>query len=322
MTVAIATTLLTLGSGDLYEALRGVVHRKPGPLADQINQVISDADSAGLRLVGPIRLIQFRSGGSPSRVMVLRPKDPDSDDSDELRIYDLTADRRVDLTFSFRPTAPRSSSTSQDQSTRGQVQPLIGKPLSFAISIRAARDLDGAPGNELLVDLSEFAVQPIWPRPTYLSWNPADRRFELSPLLGPVTTGRTTMRGLVAGRYSPSSAYTKAVIHQVYLQPTLIDDDVGRNSSFLAFAVEAYVAKPERIDDPRGRIRGGLALTAGYVVRRTSYTTPDLLQVVRWHLNLRTRPFTANAATYPVRVIHVGDQASHLRALLTRSTDN
>ena len=249
-----------------------------------------------------------------SRVVVLRPVDSQSPTSDEIRIYDVGSDQRLRLAFSFRPQARRSGSSGGESLQT----PAAALPRSFSLRVRRVADLDGLPGDELLVDLAEYAVQPIWPRPLYVYWDSAGERYRLSPLLGPATTGLATMRGLVSRNRSQAGTFGRAVVDSVYTRPTTLTDGVGGNAPVSAYAVEAYVTRAEEIVDPRGKSPGGLRLLAGYIVRAKGYGTADLLEIIEWHVNLRARPVTAKAAPAPHTVARVGIESSHLEDLLRR----
>lgn len=312
--LAVAVALLTLGALELYGVLPGLVDQEPGPISQQLNRVIAEAKSEGLSLAAPIRTIDARADGTSSRVMVLRPADSRSRTSDEIRIYDTQTDQHLRLAFSFRPQARRSAVEAQRQQT-----PAATPPRSFAIRVSRVANLDGLPGVELLVDVAEYAVQPIWPRPLYIYWDAERERYRLAPLLSPATTGRATMRGLVTRSYSQAGTYGRALVDDVYSKPTTLIDAVGGNPPVSAYAVEAYLSRPEDIVDPRGTTAGGMALLAGYVVRAQSPGTAELMQIIRWHINLRAQPPTAQAPPGRRTVVDVGIESSHLDDLLRRS---
>jgi hypothetical protein len=313
--LAAAAALLTLGALELYGVLPGLVDREPGSIAEQLNRVIAAAKSEGLSLAAPIQTIDARADGRSSRVVVLRPADSRSRTSDEIRIYDTKSDRHLRLAFSFRPQARRSAAAARRQQTPAAT----ASPRSFAIRVSRVADLNGLSGVELLVDVAEYAVQPIWPRPLYIYWDAERERYRLAPLLGPTTTGRSTMRGLVTRSYSQAGTYGRALVDSVYSQPTTLIDAVGGNPPVSAYAVEAYLSRAEDIVDPRGATPGGMVLLAGYVVRAKSPGTAELMQIIRWHINLRAQPPTAESPPGRRTVVHVGIESSHLDDLLRRS---
>jgi hypothetical protein len=309
----VAGAFLTQSGQALSEWLRGL--GDPPALTTQLNNDISTSAKDGYRLVGAVHLVQFRAAGLPSRVLLLRPIDPQSKLSDRLLIYDVTGEAKGQrlkrrLLFEPRPTVRKG--------TLAVGAP--GAPHAFAIRLRLIRNLDGQPGNEVIADVSEYAVKPLWPRPVYIAWDPASSRFEVHGLLSPTTTNRQTMAGIVATKFlRPRDVYTRALIDNVYLRASKIVDATGGSEPVMAYAVEAYVLREESLNDPRGATPGGLALTAGYVVRSSGFGTPELLQAVTWHINLRHDPPVAQASFSPPLVIRVGTNWSHLAALLVRS---
>jgi len=289
----------------------------PPPLGTQLNNVISDAAKGGYSLVGTVHNVQFRAEGALSRVLLFRPIDAQKHVSDELRIYDVVgygtkARLKLRLLFQPRPAV-------HDPHTAAATLGAVG-PRAFAIRLRLIRDLDGQPGNEIVADVSEYAVKPIWPRPVYVYWDPASNSFRIRALLSPATTAPTTPTEVITRHYlDRGDAYARALIDRVYTEPMTILDTAGNVAPFETYAVEAYVLSEESLHDPRGTTAGGLALTAGYIVKSFGFGTADLLQAVTWHIDLRRNPPTAKASAAHPTVIQVGTNWSHLTALLVRS---
>lgn len=303
----------------VWRAAAERISSDPPPLPEQLNNVISDAAKNGYSLVGSVHLIQFRAGGELSRVLLLRPISSDEHRSDELRIYDIVGQgkqARMKLRLLFQPLPTKRTAMWGLPLSASRT----AEPRAFAIRLRLIRDLDGKPGNEVVADVSEYAVKPIWPRPVYIYWDPANQRYAVRGLLSPATTGQATMRHLITRFYlRRADVYATAVINQIYLPPTTIVNAGGASPPVKAYAVEAYVLKKESLHDPRGTTAGGLALTAGYIVRSSGYGTADLLQVLTWHIDLRHDPPIARAsATHPT-VLRVGTNGSRLAALLVRT---
>ena len=284
-------------------------------LATQLRNIVSDAASDGYQPVGSVKLVQFRVDGERSRVLLLRPISADDHLSDELRIYDVVGSgtkAHFKLALAFRPQ-PRTVSPAPSSQASAVVR-------AFAIRLRLISDLDGQPGDEIVADVSEYAVKPIWPRPVFIAWVPATRGFAVRALLSPATTNRATMNDVITRDFLRSTdVYTRTVIDAVYNRPSLITDAANHANSFTAYAVEAYVLKRESLHDPRGTTAGGLALTAGYIVRSSGYGTADLLQAVTWHINMRHDPPVAQAATTHPTIIRVGANWSRLPSLLVRA---
>lgn len=279
----------------------------PPPLGTQLNSVIASAGRDGLRLLGPVHLVQFRAAGPKSRVLLFRPISPTDPRSDELRIYDVVGHRlRKGLAFE-----PAASSTHLGASNEAS------GPRAFGIHIRLIRNLDGQPGDEIIADIAEYAVTPLWPRPIYIDWNVATQKYEVGALLSPATTGKQTMKGVITTRYErPSDVYTTLLMKRVYLRPTTVVDATGSVLTFDAFAVEAFSVRQEPLEDPRGQTEGGLALSAGYIVRSSGFGTADLLQALTWHIDLRQDPPRARATLIPPHILKVGTNWSRLTQLL------
>lgn len=288
----------------------------PPPISSQLNEVVSKAARDGYRLVGPPRMIRFRAAGPPSWMLLFRPLDVTSRASDELRIYDVQS-RRLRLGFDFRPEI--LASQANVSAGLASAAPLK-LPRAFSISIRQVRNLDGAPGDEVVVDLTEFSVTPLWPRPAIIFWNAATQKFEIEPFLSPHSTHLATMNMVITRQYlSRSDSYTKALIADVYARPVTIVDETGHTPPIATYAVEAYILRKEKLKDPRGQTSGGLALTAGYVVKSSGFGTPDLLQAVTWHIDLRRDPLTAKGGGKPPIVLKVGANFSRLTTVLERA---
>ena len=288
----------------------------PPPISSQLNEVVSKAARDGFRLVGPPRKIRFRAAGPASWMLLLRPLDVTSKASDELRIYDVVS-KKLHLGFDFRPEILAS-----EANVSAGVAPAapLKLPRAFSISIHQVRDLDGAPGDEVVVDLTEFSVTPLWPRPAIIFWNAATQKFEIEPFLSPHTTHLASMNSVITREYlSRSDSYTRALITDVYAHPVAIVDATGHTPPIATYAVEAYILKNERLKDPRGQTSGGLALTAGYVVKSSGFGTPDLLQAVTWHIDLRRDPLTAKGDGKPPIVLKVGANFSRLTTVLGRA---
>lgn len=285
----------------------------PPALSTQLNEVVSKAAREGYRLVGPPSEIRFRAAGPASWMLLFRPLDVTSKASDELRIYDVNS-RRLTLQFDFRPEILANQANA---SAGVPPQAPLRLPRAFSISIRQVRDLDGAPGNEVVVDLTEFSVTPLWPRPAIVFWNAATEQFEIEAFLSPRTTRLQSMSSVITRRYiSGSDSYTRALMADVYDHPVTIVDATGHTAPITTYAVQAYVVRTERLKDPRGQTSGGLALTAGYVVKSSGFGTPDLLQAVTWHVDLRRDPLTASGGGKPPIVLKVGTNFSRLTNVL------
>jgi hypothetical protein len=286
-------------------------------LSGQLNDLISTAARQGFRPVGNVHEVQFRAGGPRSRVLLLRPIDTTSHVSDELRIYDVTGSAknpRYKLSLLFQPQP--AAQDVQLSSAAGR----SAAPRTFAIRLRLIRNLDGQPGNEMIADVSEYAVRPIWPRPVYVFWDTANQSFKVRGLLSPATTVLSPPLQVVTRRYvSAADLYTSLLIDRVYTRPTTIVDAAGNVASFKVYAVESYVLKEESLRDPRGTTAGGLALTAGYIVKSSGFGAANLLQAVTWHLDLRLDPPIAKASVGRPMILKVGTSWSHLAALLVRS---
>jgi hypothetical protein len=289
----------------------------PPPISSQLNEVVSKAARDGFRLVGPPHKIRFRAAGPASWMLLFRPLDITSKSSDELRIYDVEA-KKLRLGFDFRPEIlVRQANASAGVAPTAPLQ----LPRAFSISIRQVRDLDGAPGNEVVVDLAEFSVTPLWPRPALIFWNAATQKFEIEPFLSPHSTHLASMNGVITRQYlSRSDSYTRALIAEVYTRPVKIADATGHTPPVATYAVEAYILRREKLKDPRGQTSGGLALTAGYVVKSSGFGTPDLLQAITWHIDLRREPLTAKGDGKPAVILRVGADFSRLTTVLERAT--
>lgn len=334
---SMATLMFLVGLDAGLNAVLPQRHAKPTPsIEEQIDVIGSDADQKGYRIehigwgpdqhgnasTGDVKKVAFRPGARQSFVMLLSPKDPKSDASDELRIYELDTRGRLKPKFQFRPEPDQQTNLlAIDLRPHLASKRVPGKPQSFSLQLRPPRDLNGSAGSEMIVDISENAVRALWPRPTYVQWDVATRTYKLRAILTPETTGRPTMSGVITKRYlRPMDDYARELLNHVYTRPTRIVDGTNVTPAMSSYAVEAYVVQPERIQDPRRLTGGGIVLTAGYVVRGVAYGSPDLLQVVRWHLNLRQDPITAKASMSSLPPIKVGSNASRLTTLLARAT--
>jgi hypothetical protein len=295
-------------------------HKRHPPLpglTTQLNDEISAASKSGYDVVGSVHVIQFRAAGRPSEVIVLRPFRINDGRSDELRIYDTIgegADERLKLSLRFRPKpTPRTS--------RALAGDAAGTPRAYSIRLRLFKNFDAQPGNELIADVSEAGIKPIWPRPLYVYWDAASQRFAVRGLLSPSTTRMKSMRQVISPQYlTATDAYARALRRYVYAQPSTITDAAGGVPPIKAYAVEAYVLKTESLHDPRGATGGGLALTAGYVVSSSGFGAPTRLQAVTWHIDLRQYPAAAKASFAIRRVLFVGPKNwSHLESLLVRA---
>ncbi len=285
-----------------------------------LSPIIQAAKRNGFNLAEEPREIAFRAAEAPSILIHFRSQGSTSQVSDEIQIYEISSGQRPKLKFRYRPVGPRQQTVERELGTEDARVVGRGEPRSFVMAIRLARDLDGVPGSEVIVDLSEFDVKPVWPRPAYLYWDAAAARYKIQALLSPLTTKRTTMEAVITREYLRTrDRYARYLIERVYMRPTTISNAAGATPVIRPYAVEEYVVKRERIDDPRGPTYGGIALTAGYVVKGSSYGKPDLLQAVTWHIDLRTAPIQARASTSRPRVIPVGAHTGRLRALLARS---
>jgi hypothetical protein len=292
-------------------------HSSPPPIATQLNEVVSRAARDGFRLIGPPRKVRFRAAGPASWMLHFRPLDVTSKSSDELRVYDVV-DRKLKLGFDFRPEILGKEATT---SPAIPPQAPIKLPQAFAISVRQVRNLDGAPGDEVVIDLTEFSVTPLWPRPAIIFWNAATQSFEIEPFLSPHTTHLASMRTVITRqRLTRSDTYTRALMTDVYEHPVTIVDATGKTPPFATYAVETYILRRESLKDPRGQTSGGLAMTAGYIVKSSGFGTPDLLQAVTWHIDLRRDPLTARGNGRPPIVLKVGANFSRLAYVLQRGT--
>ena len=313
----VVVDLVSHVTGTISSAVTGAFKSSaPPPISSQLNEVVSKAARDGFRLVGPPRKIRFRAAGPASWMLLFRPLDITSKASDELRIYDVM-NKELRLGFDFRPEILASQANASAGVTPTAPLKL---PRAFSISIRQVRDLDGAPGSEVVVDLTEFSVTPLWPRPAIIVWNAATQKFEIEPFLSPHSTHLASMSGVITRQYlSRSDSYTKALIADVYARPVTIVDATGHAPPIATYAVEAYLLRKEKLKDPRGQTSGGLALTAGYIVKSSGFGTPDLLQAVTWHIDLRRDPLTAKGGGKPPIVLKVGANFSRLTTVLERA---
>jgi hypothetical protein len=318
---AIATSFLSGFGHDVYrETLERLFESKgPPSLESQVDRIVSQAAHGGYRLVGSVQLASSRPAGDLSRVMLFRPIDPAAQKSDDLRVYDLQRGR-LKLEFEFRPEVQkgteRPSIKGEGATPSSTDQLAFATPKAFVIRIRVIRDLNAASGDEAVLDVSESAVKPIWPRPFYLYWDSFTQRFRIEPLLSPRTTHRSTMADAITTRYlRPVASYATALRRAVYLQPLTITG-ATKTPPMRPFAVEAYVLRRERIQTPQGKVAGGLILKAGYIVRDAGYTTADLLQIVTWHVDLLAHPIRAQASVTSPRIVKVGTATAHLNEVL------
>jgi hypothetical protein len=301
----------------IYEFLDHLLLPAPPLAAVALNDAITQAYRQGFELVGGVHTIDFRPGGPASKLIILRPKDPYSALSDEVRIYDVV-DNHLVLDFAFRPQPAASRQENANVGTpRTTVLP---EARSFSLQLRAVANFDGVAGNQVLLDISDVAVQPTWPRPVLIYWNAVTGRYALTPLLSPTTTGRPTMRGVISMRYLRRGDWVRSVIEEIYTRPTTIvnaDDPTERISTY---AMQAYVYQRKTLAGPRGEDGGDLDLTAGYVVRGASFGVPALLQAVTWTIDLNADPITARTLSATPTVLRVGVQVSHLQALLAAAS--
>jgi hypothetical protein len=302
------------GGVALWDTVQAI--RNPPSLPTQLNNIISASAKEGYRLVGPVHLVQFRAAGEPSRVLLLRPIDASEDKSDRLVIYDIKGSGKDTqfvrhLLFEPEPTRRPEPALASGPPTA---------PRAFTIRLRLIKNVDGQPGNEMIADLAEYAVKPIWPRPIYVVWDPASRRFLVRGLISPATTRHSTMSAVITQKFaSANDVYTRALMNYVYLHPATIVDASGESRPLVAYAVEAYVIKEETLHDPRGLTAGGLALTAGYIVKASGFGTATKLQALTWHIDLRYDPPLARASFRRPTIIDVGTNWSRLTSLLVRS---
>jgi hypothetical protein len=319
---ALASSFLTNLGQDVYRNTVGPWFEskkpaKPASLENQLNRIVADAGRRGYRLVGSVQLVSFRPAGDLSRMMLFRPLDPSAQKSDDLRIYDIH-DGRLKLAFEFRPAVkgPKAGRTPTLSSRSQGDQLVFPVPKAFTIRVRLIRDLNAASGDEALLDVSESAFKPVWPRPFYLYWDSAAQRFRVTPLLSPATTGRSTMARVLTTQYLRSiDSYAAAVRRIVYLEPLAVTGATN-TLPMQAFAVEAYIVRGERVQTPQGKLAAGLILNAGYIVRDAGYAMADRLQVVTWHVNLLSYPITARTSLASPFVVQVGTATGHLNEVL------
>lgn len=315
---AVALAFFTGVGSDLWNVVKHSLW-PARTLQEQISDITDTAAEKGLKLaLKPIQ-VKFRPSDRPAEIMVFTPIDARSSESDELRIYEDVHDNerhsdKLDLKLRFRP---RPGGPSAGRAGRIGM-PIAGAPQSLTIKIRSVGDLDAIPGDDMIVDVYELAERPRWPRPLYVSWDPVKRRYKIQALLSPATIGSQTMRPYLTRRYAHGSPITSLFLDDIYTKPLTLVDATGTEPPLKAFAVEDYVLNRERERDPRGPRPGGIALTAGYVVRSASFGIPDLLQRLTWHLDLQAEPLRARASMRPPDIVTVGAQASRLRQLLQR----
>jgi hypothetical protein len=154
------------------------------------------------------------------------------------------------------------------------------------LQFQQVRDFDGVGGDEAVVDLSEVAMQPIWPRPLLIRWNAKTDRYEMKALLSPQTTGHRAMRSLLTRQHSAKSDYARLLLDEVYNNALPIADASQASPSVRSYAVEYYVAEPGENYDPRGGRGGSISLLTSYFIRGRAHADANLLQVLEWRVDV------------------------------------
>lgn len=294
--------------------------------ARSIEQIISDAADERLDPVdmpgtsGPLR-VQLRPEGDASLVFVFRPTDPDSRRSDELQIWDPVKDG-YERRLRYRPRPDPALSNAASILGLGQLKATGPERLQIALHT-GARNLDGRPGDDMILDLRESVFgQLIWPHPVLLSWSGKTNGYRLTPLLSPDSVGNTTPARVISHRYyrGKGDVAGNVLIPYIYGIATDVSDD--RNSQPLpkSYPVELYRCHRETVPTSRGPQQAGIVLTAGYVVREKSIAFPEILQPVIWHIDLSRDPIKATTSVDTHEVIHVGRNVDRLDDLLKQHT--
>lgn len=284
--------ILTRLGDDLYDTARGQFAASETPaIGVQLARVIGDAARDGFRLVEQ-RSLNLRGFGPPSRVLLFRPDRFYQPVSDEIRIYDEEDGVLVER-FAFRPTPafePRNdpqflANVSVFEPYRSLWQDLADR--AFVFRPRFARDIDGAPGDELVGDIAEVGMLPIFPRPVIVRWDAARTRYRVTPLLSPAAVGPGGMRGRLTRRFIQPGDFAQLMIDTVYSPARVIVNATGNHERFRAYAVEDYAAivLNDSGFDPRGS-RPAVELLAGYIVRGSGHANADLLQLIEWHIEV------------------------------------
>ncbi|MEJ7792024.1 MAG: hypothetical protein WKF65_08655 [Gaiellaceae bacterium] len=275
---------------DMYEFMYERVFADPPPLAEQLSEIVSRAARDDFRLIEQ-RSVNLRGVGAPARIMIFRPTEPFGGISDELRVYD-TRDGRFRERLTFRPAVPLELAPESLNPTIFQGRPLENwferrsHGRSFVFRFKTVDDLNGTRGDEVILDIAEVAMQPIWPRPVYLSWNPSTEQYQLRSLLSPLTTNLRSMRPMLTRSYSRPGDFARFLIEESYRYADPIRDATGHSPPLQPFAVEAYVVEPSQSYDPRGTQGGAIVLHTGYFVRGRAHASVDLLQLLTWRVNL------------------------------------
>lgn len=268
---------------------RAVTGQQPlGTPNEQMNKIAGQAKDDGYTVTSTSVAFAF---GPKAEVLVLSPRDPaSSTHSAELRVYAVPTKGRVRKLFDFRPQPASSGRT-----LPGSPLTHLFFPRTFGMRVRATANVDGSPGNEVLVDLFDPREPSMAVIPLLLSQDLSNDKLVLRPLLSPTSTGKSSMVPLLSAKRFAAGDWAIEARTSLYGRPIAISTGAHGKRPIESFAVAAYAFSNAALYGTSG---GVLTLATGYVARGGNFPTPSLMQILIWHVDLTAPSPNGSAKTF------------------------
>jgi hypothetical protein len=178
-------------------------------------------------------------------------------ESDEIRIYDLATQGKLELKFRFEPSMKFPYNA------------------LYVFQPRSTRDVDGDGKRDVLGAWELFAMEPVEPVPTLIEWDDDTSKYVMFPLLNqPTTRG---LGGLVQPLLlRPHGLYAHDVRH-AYTKPVVLHDK-ATGTRLAGYAAEEFLLSSSRFSQH--------VLVAAYVVHQRFHASIATLQVLPWTFDL------------------------------------
>lgn len=291
-------------------------------------EILASARDDGLALardttVDNPMIAQIRPDGPATAIFHFSPDRIDSTRPDQIEVYERVQDRfRPKLKFRPAPT-PDPVAALTAAASSGAIPDKLGPGIPKLVLHAHPTDLDGRAGKDLLVDLLDVGAmgEPRWPRPLVLSWSSESGAYLLTPLISTDSIEGKTPRDLLMRRFliGPGDV-SRHLMTLIYEQPTTLRNELTGDEYPSVYPSEVYLCTRETVRSTRGPSDTGLVLTSGYVVRSPAANTPDLLQVIRWHIRWSDDGTVSATAGSDTRgVLRVGIDVSRLDRVIRRA---